>query len=72
MKRKVWLFFFLTVSLLLLLGGTRFPENPSDINDPVTRNAESVISQAAGNAGEWQTAARENPAWILQLEAVED
>ena len=75
MNRKVWLIIFLLGSLILLLGGMHHPEHPADADsaDPVVRNAQTVVSQAVdGSQEEWHRAARRNPQWILQLEAVED
>ena len=75
MNRKIWLIVLLLGSLILLLGGMRRPERPADATaaDPAVRNAETVVSQnVSGSDGEWQRAARENPQWILQIEAVEE
>ena len=74
MNRKIWLIVLLLGSLILLLGGMRRPERPADAAaDPAVRNAETVVSQnVSGSGGEWQKAARENPQWILQIEAVEE
>ena len=74
MNRKIWLIVLLLGSLILLLGGMRRPERPADATaDPAVRNAEAVVSQnVSGSGGEWQKAARENPQWILQIEAAEE
>ena len=75
MNRKIWLIVFLLGSLILLLGGMHRPEQPlADANaaDPVVRNAESAVSQAAGSADAWKKAADDNPTWLLQIEAVEE
>ena len=70
MNRKFWLVVFLLCSLILLLGGTPRPKHAADADDPVLRSAEATVSQAArGSAAEWQRAARENPLWILEIEA---
>ena len=72
MNKKFWLVIFLLCSLILLLGGMRRPEHPAaaDAAEPLVRNAEAAVSQAAGSAEAWKKTARENPLWILQIEAV--
>ena len=74
MNRKIWLIVFLLGSLILLMGGMHRPDAvDADPADPVVRNAQTVVSQAVdGSQEEWHRAARRNPQWILQLEAVED
>lgn len=72
MNKKFWLIIFLLCSLILLLGGMRRPARTpaEDAAEPAVRNAEAAVSQVAGSTGEWKKAARENPLWILQIEAV--
>ncbi len=75
MNRKIWLVIFLLGSLILLLGGMHKPERPAgnDSADPMVEHAETAVSHAVdGPQSEWRKAARGNPQWILQLEAVED
>jgi len=72
MKRKIWLFIFLTVSLLLLLGGTHLPTAPVLAEDPVVQSAEIVAAHFSGAAEDWKNAARENPVWILQIDAANE
>ena len=74
MNRKIWLIIFLLGSLILLMGGMHRPDavdaNPAD---PVLRDAETAVSQAGdGKSAEWEKAARQNPQWILQIEAAEE
>lgn len=71
MNRKCWLIIFLLCSLILMVGGMHRPTRPADadLSDPVVQSAEQVVSKAASAAGEWQKAARENPQWILEIEA---
>ena len=74
MNRKIWLIVLLLGSLILLLGGMHRPDAvDADPADPVVQCAESAVSQVGGGkSGEWEKAARENPLWILQIEATEE
>ena len=75
MNRNIWLIVLLLGSLILLLGGMHRPERPVDpaAADPAVRNAETVVSQTVGDKTDaWRETARENPQWILQIEAVEE
>lgn len=73
MNRKGWLIILLLCSLLLLLGGVHRPEKTdADAPDPITRSAESLVSNAAnGTPQAWRNAARSNPQWILQIDAAD-
>ena len=73
MNRKIWLIIFLLGSLILLMGGMHRPDAAeADPADPVAQSAESAVSQVGGKSAEWKNAARENPLWILQIEAAEE
>ena len=72
MNRKIWLVIFLLGSLILLVGGVHRPENSAPTDDPAVRCAESLVSQSAGSPEEWRQVARDNPLWILQIEATEE
>ncbi len=73
MNRKGWLIILLLCSLLLLLGGVHRPDKvDTDAPDPITRSAESLVSNAAnGTPKSWRDAARANPQWILQIDAAD-
>lgn len=71
MNRKCWLIIFLLCSLILLLGGMHRPTRTADADtaDPVVQSAEQLVAKAAVSTDEWKHAARENPQWILEIEA---
>ena len=72
MNRKILLIIFLLGSLILLVGGVHRPERSTRPDDPAVRCAESLVSQAAGSTEEWRQVARDNPLWILEIEATEE
>ena len=73
MNRKIWLIIFLLGSLILLLGGMHHTERPADADDdPMVKDAQCAVANAVGGSPEeWRKAARNNPQWILQIEAME-
>ena len=71
MKRKGWLTILLLIALLLMLGGVRRSESADQRkSDPVRSGAESIAAiPGRGTLAERTSAARENPLWLLQINA---
>lgn len=71
MKHRGWLTILLLIALLMLLGGVRTPDKrPGRRDDPVRLGAEALAAiPGRGSAAERNAAARQNPLWILQINA---
>ncbi len=71
MNGKSLLTLLLLVSLLLLLGGMRRPEQKQcGQTDPIRLGAESLVADAMkGDPGAWREVANRNPLWLLKINA---
>ena len=71
MKHRGWLTILLLIALLLMLGGVKRSELPTERrSDPVRLGADSIAAiPGRGSLEERSSAARRNPLWMLQINA---